>query len=661
MRHIDEKLLHKFRRTGMIIGAALFSAGIFFVYFPKTEQIKAINLPRAALFAMFITAWLLIGWEVILRAFRGIIKGSFFNENFLMTLATAGAFAIGEYPEGAAVMLFYQIGEAFQEAAVKRSKRSISKLMDIRPDFANVMRNECLVRVSPGEVRPGESIIVKPGEKIPLDGIVSEGCSALNCSALTGESLPRDVEAGDEVLSGAINLSGLLTITVSREFGESTVSKILNLIENASHKKAPVENFISKFARWYTPFVVFSALMLALIPPLFIPGAEFSMWFRRALVFLVVSCPCALVISIPLSFFGGIGGASKHGILVKGGASLSALNDAEIVVFDKTGTLSSGVFSVSGIYCRPDISREELLFYAAATELNSNHPIAGSILGAYGKEIDASRIGFFEEKAGKGIEAGIDGKTVIAGNSRFLEEKGIQFQKPDLAGTQVHIVIDGVYSGAIAIGDEIKADSKKTVEHLRKEGVKRIAMFTGDSRAAAQRIGAELGLDQVYAEMLPHQKVEQLEFLEQTKSKKGKIIFIGDGINDAPALARSDIGIAMGSAGSDAAIEAADMVLMTDEPYKLITAFAIAKKTKTIVWQNIIFALGVKALILVLGAFGLAAMWEAVFGDVGVALIAVFNAMRAARLPQAPAAKKFGKDKNTPCFSCKALDFNKIS
>ena len=631
-----EKTQISLHRILIICGAVIFSAGIFFEYGPDFKWINAIKDRPALLFAIFFTAWLLIGREPILRALKGITKARFFNENFLMTLATGGAFAIGEYPEAAAVMLFYQIGESLQQAAVNRSKRSISKLMDIRPDFANVMRNNKIVRTAPEEVRPGESIMVKPGEKIPLDGTVASGCSALNCAALTGESLPRDVEAGDEVLSGAINLTGLLIITVSREFAESTVSKIINLIENSRERKAPLENFISKFARWYTPAVVFGALALALIPPLFISGEELGMWFRRALVFLVVSCPCALVISIPLSFFGGIGGAAKQGILVKGGAGLSALNDVETVVFDKTGTLTTGVFEVTGIYCTPGIDSEELLFYAAAAERNSNHPIAASILRAYGKEIDTSRTGFCEERAGRGIKADIDGKAIIAGNVRVLEETGIQFQKPDAAGTQVHIAINGAYSGSIVIGDKIKAGAKKTVEHLRAAGVKQIVMFTGDSQASAEKIGTELELDRVYAEMLPQQKAEQLEILEQTKSAKGKIVFIGDGINDAPALARSDIGIAMGGAGSDAAIEAADIVLLNDEPHKLVTTLAIAKKTRTIVWQNIVLALGIKAVILALGALGYATMWEAVFGDVGVALIAVFNAMRTDRQKNIP-------------------------
>jgi Cd2+/Zn2+-exporting ATPase len=632
MPAINDDLKHTLHRTGLIAGAVFFFTGLFIEYFPETKLQYIAHFRPTLLCALFLAAWVLIGWEVVVRALRDIFKGSFFNENFLMTLATVGAFAIGEFAEGAAVMLFYQTGEALQDAAVNRSKRSVSKLMDIRPDFANVMRNGETVTVPPEAVKPGETIVVKPGEKIPLDGVVAGGCSALNCAAMTGESLPRDVEAGDEVLSGTINLNGLLTITVSREFGESTVSKILNLIENAGSRKAPVENFITKFARWYTPAVVFGALALAFIPWLVIPGAEFSMWLRRALVFLVVSCPCALVISIPLSFFGGIGGASKHGILVKGGACLSALNDVKTIVFDKTGTLTTGVFSVSGIHCMPGITRDELLFYAAAAELNSNHPIAVSIQRAYGGKIDTSRISACEEKAGRGIIAYIDGKTIIAGNDWLLDEEGIQFQKPELSGTQVHIVINGAYSGSIAIGDEIKADSKKTVEQLRAAGVRQIAMFTGDSKATAETIGTQLGLDRVYAQMLPHQKVEQLEAMEQATGAQGKIAFIGDGINDAPVLARSDIGIAMGGAGSDAAIEAADIVLMTDEPYKLVTALAIAKKTKSIVWQNIVLAMGIKAVILILGALGYATMWEAVFGDVGVALIAVFNALRASRI-----------------------------
>jgi len=548
-------------------------------------------------------------------------------------------------------MLFFKIGEALQEAAVNRSKRSITSLMDIRPDFATVMRNGDSFRVHPSEIKPGESIIVKPGEKIPLDGIILSGCSALDTSILTGESMPRDVQSGDEVLSGSINLSGLLTITVNKEFVESTVSKILALVQDAGSKKAPEEKFITKFARYYTPVVVFSALALAVIPVLIIPNADFSFWLRRALVFLVASCPCALVISIPLSIFGGIGGASRHGILIKNGSTLTALNNAETVVFDKTGTLTKGIFSVNGIYPArtdrsPDIhnvhlpddlaaAQDELLFFAAAAEYHSNHPIAVSVRRAYGKEIDQSRITLCEEKAGRGIRAIIDNKTVLAGNRHFLEEEGVEVQDIEQTGaTLVYIAVENIYAGCISIGDELKPESKQAVSLLRKAGVTRICMFTGDSKAAAEKISTELGLDAIYAELLPHQKVEQLEKLEHTKSRKGKLIFVGDGINDAPVLARSDIGIAMGGAGSDAAVEAADIVLMTDEPTRLVTALAIAQKTKTIIWQNIIFALAIKVLILTLGAFGIATMWEAVFGDVGVALIAVANAIRAARFQE---------------------------
>ena len=628
----NEKIKKYFLRACMISGTLLFFIGIFCEY--------AIHAGQGPLLALFLVSWLLIGGDVVFRALRGIVKGRFFDEYFLMSLATFGAFTIGEYAEGAAVMLFYKIGEAIQEMAVDRSRRSISSLMDIRPDFANVRRNGEIITVNPVEIKPGEIIVVKPGEKIPLDGNVIEGSAALDTSALTGESMPRDVSAGDEVLSGSINLSGLLTICVTKEFGESTVSKILALVEDAGTRKAPVENFITKFARWYTPVVVFAAAALAFIPPLIISGAEFSFWLRRALVFLVVSCPCALVISIPLSFFGGIGGASRKGILVKGGNYLSALNDARTVVFDKTGTLTRGVFSVNGIFCVDGISREELLFYAAAAESNSNHPIAVSIRQAYGKEIGADRISACEETAGRGIRVIVDGKTVLAGNSRLLEEAGIQtlkhgtgvntIQNPGTSGTLVQVVIDGKYAGYLSISDEAKPGSKKAIEDLRKAGIEKIIMFTGDSKAAAEKTGSELGIDEVFSEMLPHEKAEQLENLEQEKNPKEKIIFVGDGINDAPALARSDIGVAMGGIGSDAAIEAADIVIMTDEPSRLVSALAIAKKTRTIVWQNIILALGVKTIILILGALGFAEMWEAVFGDVGVALIAVFNAMRAA-------------------------------
>lgn len=626
------------------VGIVLFLAGLVF------------KLPPLAELAVFLGAWLFIGWKVAWQALRNISRGKIFNENFLMTIATIGAFAIGEFPEGAAVMLFYRIGEAFQEMAVNKSLRSITALMDLRPDYANLKRGNEFVRVSPAEVKPGDLIVVKPGEKIPLDGIVTEGCSALDTSALSGESMPRDVETGSEVLSGSVNINGLLTITVTREFSQSTASKIINLVQDTESRKAPVENFISRFARVYTPAVVCSALALAVIPSLIIPDAEFSQWLKRALVFLVVSCPCALVISIPLSFFSGIGSASRRGILVKGSNYLSALNDVETVVFDKTGTLTRGVFELSDIICKNGMSRDELLYYAAAAESNSSHPIAQSIMRAYRNKgsqtagsrtenpaalINANDITHYEEIAGNGIRCCINNRTVLAGNTRFMESNGISLNEIDITGTMypsatmVHIALDNVYAGCLAISDQLKPDSRQTVSELKKAGLRRIVMLSGDSRAAAEKIGSELGLsgeDAVYAELLPHQKVEYLERLQQESRAGKKLAFVGDGINDAPALARSDIGIAMGGIGSGAAIEAADVVLMTDEPIKLVNALAIARRTRSIVVQNIIFALGVKAVILVLGAMGIATMWMAVFGDVGVALIAVANAMRALKI-----------------------------
>jgi Cd2+/Zn2+-exporting ATPase len=607
-----------FNKFCMGLGAALFAAGVFF----KPE-------PDALKLAVFIASWLLIGGGVVLQAVRNIARGSVFDENFLMTIATIGAFVIGEYPEAAAVMLFYRIGEAFQEMAVERSMRSITSLMDMRPDYANVRRGGEVVRVSPVEVRIGETIIVKPGEKIPLDGLVAEGTSALDTSALTGEAMPRDVEPGSEAFAGSINKSGLLAINVTKLFADSTVSKIFELVRDTESRKAPVENFITRFARYYTPAVVFAALALAVLPTLFLPGAEFSHWLKRALVFLVVSCPCALVISIPLSFFGGIGGASRQGILIKGGGFLSALNDVETVVFDKTGTLTKGQFAVSGVFCENGISREELLYYAAAAESNSSHPIARSILNAYKGTIAGADIDLYEEIPGKGISARVRGKNVLAGNVGFLRGKGAAVNEISAAGTAVYVALDGVYAGCLVIADEVKPDARRAVEEFRKAGVRRLVMLSGDKRAAAEKTGRELGLDEVYPELLPHEKVRRLELLKEKTRAGKKIAFVGDGINDAPALALSDIGIAMGGLGSDAAIEAADIVLMTDEPLKLAGALKIAGKTKSIVRQNIVFALGVKAVILVLGAFGIATMWEAVFGDVGVTLIAVLNAMRA--------------------------------
>jgi Cd2+/Zn2+-exporting ATPase len=619
-----------FGRASLALGMALFVLGMALDYVPS------VTLPPLMRFMLFLASYLLTGGEVLIRAGRNITRGELFDENFLMGIATIGAFAIGEYPEGAAVMIFYQIGEAFQNYAVGRSRKSISALIDLRPDYANLKTASGLKRVSPETVRIGDLIVVKPGEKIPLDGVVAEGFSALDTSALTGESLPRDVEKGSEVLSGSINKSGLLTIEVSKVFGESTVSKILNLVQNAESKKSVTENFITKFARYYTPVVVFSAVALALFPPLFVPGATFAEWGSRALVFLVVSCPCALVISIPLSFFGGIGGASRNGILVKGSNCLEALTNVNTVVFDKTGTLTRGVFSVTKIVPAGNITEEKLLFCAAHAEAHSSHPIALSITKAWGRDIDAGAISSYKEIAGKGVSVRVGESAVLAGNAKLFEAANIAVPVAEEPGTVVYLAVNGAYAGYLVIADEIKADSRQAVEDLRNIGVKRIAMLTGDSKAVGEGIAKQIGLDAVYAELLPHQKVEYMEALEQNKSGSGKLVFVGDGINDAPVLARSDVGIAMGGVGSDAAIEAADVVLMTDEPSKITGAIRIARKTRTIVWQNIIFALSVKGVILVLGALGRATMWEAVFGDVGVALIAVFNAMRIMRSALCP-------------------------
>ncbi|MDR1617477.1 MAG: cadmium-translocating P-type ATPase, partial [Treponema sp.] len=622
------------RRISLALGMVLFVFGMVFDYVQ--------SLPLFTRLAIFLLSYILVGGEVLVKAAKNISRGEIFDENFLMGIATIGAFAIGEYPEGAAVMIFYRVGEAFQDYAVGRSRKSISALMDIRPDYANLKTAAGLQRVSPETVRIGDLIVVKPGEKIPLDGIVVEGFSALDTSALTGESLPRDVEQGSAVLSGSINKSGLLTIEVNRVFGESTVSKILNLVQNAGSKKSVTENFITKFARYYTPAVVFSSLALAVLPPLLIPGATFAEWINRALVFLVVSCPCALVISIPLSFFGGIGGASRNGILIKGSNYLEALTNVDTVVFDKTGTLTKGVFSVTKIVpaggtAEDRLTEEKLLYYAAHAESHSSHPIALSIRTAYTrrKDLDPGAISSYEEIAGKGVSVRVGEDAVLAGNVKLLEAANIAIPPVEELGTLVYLAVNGAYAGFIVISDELKADSKAAVEDLRNIGVKRIAMLTGDSKAVGESIAKQIGLDTVYAELLPHQKVEFLETLEQQKSGSGKLVFVGDGINDAPVLARSDVGIAMGGVGSDAAIEAADVVLMTDEPSKIAGAIRIARRTRNIVWQNIIFALSVKGVILVLGALGMATMWEAVFGDVGVALIAVLNAMRVMKTAKA--------------------------
>ncbi|CZR04129.1 Cd2+/Zn2+-exporting ATPase [Trichococcus flocculiformis] len=525
-------------------------------------------------------------------------------------------------------MLFYQVGEFFQNLAVNRSRRSIAELMDIRPDYANLKDGDDIKIVSPEDVLIGEYIIVKPGEKVPLDGVVVEGKSMVDTSALTGESVPREVEVGNEVYGGFINKNGLLTIEVKKEFGESTVSRILELVENASSRKAPTEQFITKFARIYTPIVVVAALALAIIPPLVVQGATFSDWIYRALVFLVISCPCALVVSIPLGFFGGIGGASKNGILIKGGNYLEALNNVDTVIFDKTGTLTKGVFKVTEIKAVQNISNDELLMYAAYAENYSNHPIAQSIVEAYGKEIDKGVIEAHEELPGLGLKVNVKGKEIFAGNAKLMAEKEIAIEENDDLGTIVYIAIDGSYAGSIIISDEIKKDSEKLVSDLKALGVKKTVMLTGDNKKVGDKVGKQLGLDVVYSELLPDQKVEKLELLYNQKSTKGRIVFVGDGINDAPVLARADVGVAMGGLGSDAAIEAADVVLMTDEPSKLITAIKISKRTRSIVLQNIVLAFVVKGIVLILGAGGLATMWEAVFADVGVALIAVLNAMR---------------------------------
>jgi Cd2+/Zn2+-exporting ATPase len=599
------------------IGAAIFGIAI------------TIQFSRSIELSLFLISYLLVGGEVVLRAAKNIGRGQVFDENFLMSIATIGAFTIGQYPEGVAVMVFYQIGELFQGIAVNRSRKSITALMDIRPDFANLKIGDELKKVSPEEVSIGSIIVVKPGEKVPLDGKVIEGFSMVDTSALTGESIPREVEIGDSILGGVINKNGLLTIEVEKEFGDSTIAKILDLVQNASSKKAATENFITKFARYYTPFVVFSAILLAVIPPIVIEGATFSQWLYRALAFLVVSCPCALVISIPLGFFGGIGGASKNGILVKGGNYLEALNNAEIIVFDKTGTLTKGVFKVMEVNTQNNMTKDELITYAAYAESYSNHPIATSILKAHGQAIDKASVENYEEISGHGVKVIVKGREVLAGNYKLMDKANIAYDQVESIGTVVHVAIDNEYAGYIVIADEIKDDAVKAMQALKSMGVKKIVMLTGDNKTVGTKVAKELGIDEVYTELLPDQKVEKVEVLDKEKSAKGKLIFVGDGINDAPVLARADIGIAMGGVGSDAAIEAADVVIMTDEPSKIATAIKIAKKTRRIVMQNIVFALGIKAVLLVFIASGLGTMWEAVFGDVGVALLAVLNSMRA--------------------------------
>lgn len=601
----------------IIIGAAVLATAVLLNLNNEWLQI-----------ALFIISYIIVGGDVVKRAVKNIFKGQVFDENFLMSIATIGAFFIGEYPEGVAVMLFYQVGELFQSYAVGKSRKSIASLMDIRPDYANVKKGDELVKVDPDEVQIGDIIVIKAGEKIPLDGKVIEGSSMIDTSALTGESVPREVEVGSDILSGCININGVITAEVTKEFGESTVSKILDLVENASSKKSNSEQFITKFARYYTPVVVIIAVFLAIIPPLVIDGATFSDWIYRALAFLVVSCPCALVISIPLSFFGGIGGASKKGVLVKGSNYLEALAETEIVVFDKTGTLTKGVFNVQEIH--PEgVSKEELLELTAHAESYSNHPISLSLKRAYSKEIDNGRISDVEEISGHGVIATVDGKKVMAGNIKLMKKMDIPYFKGELIGTVVHVAVNNKYIGCIVISDEVKEDSAQAIKELKAANIKQTVMLTGDNKSIGSKVAKELGLDKVYAELLPADKVEKLEELFSQKSKKGKLAFVGDGINDAPVLARADIGIAMGGLGSDAAIEAADVVIMTDEPSKIATAMKISKKTLKIAHQNIVFAIGIKIIVLILSAFGIATMWAAIFADVGVTIIAVLNAFRA--------------------------------
>lgn len=623
---MTKKLKKRIRRVGT--GAVCYLAAVLL------EKLIP-DLNGIIRFVVFLAAYAIIGGDVVKNAVKNIGHGQIFDENFLMVIATVGAFFVGDYPEAVAVMLFYQVGECFQSYAVNKSRKSIAALMDIRPDYANVLRDGEEKEVDPEEVAIGETIVIKPGERIPLDGMVLTGSSALDTMALTGESLPRDVETGDEVISGCINLSGVLEVKVNKEFGQSTVAKILDLVENASSKKAESENFITKFAKYYTPIVVFCALALAVIPPLILSGG-WSMWIYRALTFLVISCPCALVISIPLSFFGGLGGSSKAGILIKGSNYLEALADAEIVVMDKTGTLTKGNFAVTKILTEEGVSKEELLELAAYAESYSTHPISQSLTKAYqdtGKGMSKERLGTVEEIAGHGVKAVIDGSTVLAGNEKLMKKEqvsiGAKRQEEARAGTLVHVAKDGRYLGAAVIADEIKTDAKEAVAGMKAMGIKQIVMLTGDRKEAAEHVAEQLGITTVYAGLLPGDKVDRVEELFGQKSEKGKLIFVGDGINDAPVLARADIGIAMGGLGSDAAIEAADIVIMTDEPSKIAKAMKISGRTLRIVKENIVFAIGIKVLVLLLAAFGMANMWAAVFADVGVAVIAILNAMRA--------------------------------
>ena len=605
--------------TRIIIAAALI---VVFSLLPVEGYLR---------FGLFMIPYLVIGYDILQKAFKGIKNKQVFDENFLMAVATVGAILLGDYSEGVAVMLFYQIGELFQSYAVGKSRRNISELMDIRPDYANIEVDGKLEQVDPDEVEIGTVIVVQPGEKVPIDGVIVEGTSTLNTSALTGESLPRDAKTGDEVISGCINMTGVLKIRTNKEFGESTVSKILELVENSSSRKSKSENFISKFAKYYTPAVCYGALALALIPPivLMIMGkpAIWGDWIYRALTFLVISCPCALVISIPLSFFAGIGGASNQGVLVKGSNYLETLAQTKYVVFDKTGTMTQGVFEVSGVH-HNEMSEEKLLEYAALAECSSSHPISKSLQKAYGKEIDRNRVTDIEEISGNGVVAKVDGVSVAAGNAKLMDRLGIPYQECHHVGTVVHMAVDGKYAGHILISDILKPHAKEAISELKKAGITKTVMLTGDSKRVADQVAKELGIQEVYSELLPADKVSKVEELLHKKSEKDKLAFVGDGINDAPVLSRADVGIAMGALGSDAAIEAADIVLMDDDPLKISKAIKIARKCIRIVYENIYFAIGIKILCLILGALGIANMWMAIFADVGVMIIAVLNAIR---------------------------------
>lgn len=605
----------------IIIGAILFIVPILFKFEANWE------------FIFFFASYIVVGGEILVRALKNITHGQIFDENFLMALATIGAFAIGEYPEGVAVMLFYQVGELFQDMAVSHSRKSIKSLLDIRPDYANIKNGDEVVKVAPQNVHVGDHIIVKPGEKIPLDGTIIEGKSTVDTSNITGENVPRVVQAGDSVLSGYVNNSGLLTIEVLKEFGESTVSKILDLVENASSKKAPTENFITTFARYYTPIVVISAAFIAFIPPL-IFKLSLSEWVYRALIFLVISCPCALVISIPLGFFGGIGGASKSGILIKGGNYLEALNQVDTVVMDKTGTVTKGVFRVTRVNAKEGFTEDEVIYLAAYGEAFSNHPIGKSIIEAYEGKVDESLLEDYREIPGMGVQVEISGDKVMIGNEKLFERENIKVEGKKGFGTIVYVAKNSEYIGYIIISDEIKEDAKDTIMGLKNLGIKQTIMLSGDNQYVAGEVGEILGIDSVYGGLLPQDKVSVLEKIINESSRKGKVVFVGDGVNDAPVLARADVGIAMGGLGSDAAIEASDIVIMTDEPKKIITGIKIARRTKKIVTQNIYLALGVKIIVLIMGVFGIATMWEAVFADVGVSIIAILNSMRALKVEE---------------------------